>query len=107
MACSTPRVSISPRACHPCYLFEFFFPHSQGHASLSSRVVTYWDVAQGIPIKYEAFDWSDRLTERLEFRQVQLNVSLSEADFEAANPAYGFLLFRHAPRLDRFLTGRE
>jgi len=92
---------------HPCYLFEFFFPHSQGHASLSSRVVTYWDVAQGIPIKYEAFDWSDRLTERLEFRQVQLNVSLSEADFEAANPAYGFLLFPHAPRLDRFLTGRE
>ncbi|MBI3302075.1 MAG: DUF1571 domain-containing protein [Deltaproteobacteria bacterium] len=92
---------------HPCYVIEYQFPHSQGREPSAARVVTYWDVAQRVPVKYEAYDWADRLDERHEFRQLRLNVSLSDADFDAANPAYGFLLFRHAPRLDRFFTGRE
>jgi hypothetical protein len=70
-------------------------------------VVTYWDVEWRVPVKREAFDWGDQLDERYEFRQLRLNVSLGDAEFDAANPASGFLLFRRAPRLDRFVTGRE
>jgi hypothetical protein len=91
----------------PCYVIEFGFPVNQGREYASSRIVTYWDVAERIPVKYEAFDLADRLHERQEFHHLQLNVSLGDLDFDAANPAYGFLLFRRAPRLDRFLTGRD
>ena len=69
--------------------------------------MTFWDVSQRVPVKYETFDSDGRLSERQEFRQLRLNVALTETDFDAANPTYGFLLFRRAPRLDRFLTGRE
>jgi hypothetical protein len=69
--------------------------------------VTYWDIARRLPVKYEAYDWDRDLAEGHAYYQLQLNVSLSDTDFDAANPAYGFLVFRHAPRLDRFLTGRE
>lgn len=91
----------------PCYVLEFGFPLNQVREYSSSRIITYWDVAERIPVKYEAFDLTDRLHERQEFHHLRLNVSLGDLDFDAANPAYGFLLFRHAPRLDRFLTGRD
>jgi outer membrane lipoprotein-sorting protein len=90
----------------PCYVFEFVFLYSEGYEQPSSRVVMYWDVAQRIPVKYERFDQGE-LEERYEFRHLRLNVSLNDSDFDPANPAYGFLLFRRAPRLDWFLTGRE
>jgi hypothetical protein len=89
----------------PCYVLEFLFPASRWREYAHARVVTYWDVAQRVPVKSEAFDWTDQLDERYEFRQLRFNVSLSDAEFEATNPASGFLLFRRAPRLDGFLTG--
>lgn len=91
----------------PCYVLEFLFPASRWREYSHARVVTYWDVAQRVPVKSEAFDWADQLDERYEFRQLRFNVSLSDAEFDATNPTCGFLLFDHAPRLDRFLTGRE
>ena len=91
----------------PCYVLEFLFPASRWREYGHARVVTYWDVAQRVPVKSEAFDWADQLDEHYEFRQLRFNVSLGDAEFDAANPASGFLVLRHAPRLDRFLTGRE
>jgi outer membrane lipoprotein-sorting protein len=91
----------------PCYVIEFQVPPSWGQERSAARIVMSWDVVQRVPLQYEAFDGADRLLERHAFRHLRLNVSLSDIDFTAANPAYGFLLFRHAPRLDRFLTGRE
>jgi hypothetical protein len=91
----------------PCYALEFLFPASRWREYAHARVVTYWDVAQRVPVKSEAFDWANQLDERYEFRQLRFNVALNDAEFDAANPTAGFLLFRHAPRLDRFLTGRE
>jgi outer membrane lipoprotein-sorting protein len=91
----------------PCYVLEFTFLNNRVRDYASYRVITYWDIAQRVLVRHEAFDWEGRLSERQEFRHLQLNVSLGDADFDAANPTYGFLLFRHTPRLDRFLTGRE
>jgi hypothetical protein len=91
----------------PCYVLEFLFPASRWREYSHARILTYWDIAQRVPVRSEAFDWADQLDERYEFRQLRLNVSLSDSEFDATNPTSGFLLFRHAPRLDRFLTGRE
>ncbi|MBI3800453.1 MAG: DUF1571 domain-containing protein [Deltaproteobacteria bacterium] len=91
----------------PCYVLEFLFPASRWREYPHARVVTYWDIAQRVPVRSEAFDWADHLDEHYEFQQLRFNVALSDSEFDATNPASGFLLFRHAPRLDRFLTGRE
>ena len=91
----------------PCYVLEFLFPTSRWREYPHARVVTYWDIEQRVPLKSETFDATDQLDARYEFRQLRLNVSLSDEEFDAANPTSEFLLFRHAPRLDRFLTGRE
>ena len=90
-----------------CYALEFNFARSSDHMSTPARVVTYWDIAARLPIKYEAYDWSDRLQERQEFHSLRVNTTLADTDFDTANPGYGFLLFPQAPQLDRFLTGRE
>jgi len=90
-----------------CYVLEFHFPRSPDNVNAPSRVLTYWDITERLPIKYEEFDSLDRLQERQEFRSLRVNTILQDEDFDAANPAYGFLLFSHSPRLDRFLTGRE
>jgi hypothetical protein len=91
----------------PCYVFEFVFPNSRWRVYPYYRVIIYWDIAQRVPVKSETFNWSNQLAERHEFHRLRLNVSLRDADFDAANPAYGFLLFQTMPRLDWFLTGRE
>ena len=69
--------------------------------------MTTWDVAERLLVKYEILMPDGQLHERQEFRGIQVNVALPDRDFDAANPAYGFLLFRSAPWLDRFLTGRD
>ena len=91
----------------PCYVFEFVFPNSRWRVYSHYRTVMYWDIARRVPIKLELFDWNDRLAERHAFHQLRLNVSLDDADFDAANPVYGFLLFRGLPGLDWFVTGRD
>ncbi len=90
-----------------CYAIEFSFIRDTENEDAPARIVTYWDIAARLPIQYEAFDWANQPLERLSFRQLRLNVSLRDSDFDAANPAYGFLLFPRMPQLDRFLTGRE
>lgn len=89
-----------------CYAIEFNFVRSLDSDNSALRVVTYWDIAARLPVKYEEFDWAG-LRERQEFRHVHINIPLKDEDFDAANPTYGFLLFPQAPKLDRFLTGRE
>jgi hypothetical protein len=91
----------------PCYVLEFSFPASQGREYRHSRIITFWDIARRLPVKYEAFDRAGLLDEYHEFLQVQTNVSFGAIDFDPANPAYRFLLLRGAPQLDWFLTGRE
>lgn len=91
----------------PCYVLELRFPNTQGREYPHARVLLFWDIAQKVPVKYEGFDRTDQLIEYHEFFQVRLNVSLGAVDFDAANPAYGFLLLRGVPALDWFLTGRE
>jgi hypothetical protein len=99
-------LGVHPHEQAPCYVLEFTFPAARREYT-DARVVTYWDIARRLPVRYEAYGWDGQLVERHAYFRLQTNVSLGDSDFDAANPAYGFLLFRHAPRVDRFLTGRE
>ncbi len=60
----------------------------------SARV--YIDTLLQIPIHYEAYDWpaagqtEPRLLEQYTYRQVKLNVGLTDVDFDPSNPEYGF-----------------
>lgn len=91
----------------PCYVLEFVFPNSRWRTHPHYRVVLHWDIVHRVPVKRETYDWSNQLVTRYGFRDLQFNVALAEEDFAAANPDYGFLLFRSIPWLDWFLTGRE
>jgi outer membrane lipoprotein-sorting protein len=94
----------------PCYVLAFDFPTGPGRDYASARIVTTWDIAERLLVKYESFETiepTERLQERHEFLAVQVNTALGDDDFNAANPDYGFLLFRRAPWVDRFLTGRD
>ncbi len=50
----------------------------------------------GVPIRYAAYGWpteiggEPRLLEEYTYRQLKLNVGLTDADFQRSNPAYGF-----------------
>ncbi len=90
-----------------CYAIEFRFPRNLENEGASARILTHWDIASRLLVRSEEFDWEDKLRVRQEFRNLQLNVALRDLDFDPANTSYGFLLFSSAPRLDRFLTGRE
>ena len=93
-----------------CYVVAFEFPTGPGREYAAARIVTTWDIAERLLVKYESFATTERdqrLQERHQFLAVQVNTALRDHDFEAANPAYGFLLFRRTPWIDRFLTGRD
>ncbi len=56
----------------------------------------YIDQELRIPIHYEAFDWPEEeggepvLLEQYTYRDIRINVGLSENDFRRDNPKYGF-----------------
>lgn len=60
------------------------------------RVHLYIDDALGLPIHFEAFDWPEApdaeppLVEEYSYNDLELNVGLSEIDFDVSNSAYAF-----------------
>ncbi len=95
------------RDARPCYGLEFGFPSRRGREYPAAQIVTYWDVQLQVPVVFEEYEANGLILERQSFSQLQLNAALNDMDFHPANPAYGFLLFRQAPRVDRFVTGRD
>lgn len=91
----------------PCYVLEFVFPNSQWRTHPHYRLVLHWDIEYRVPVKQEAYDWSNQLETRQGFEDLRFNVSLKDKDFEPSNPEYDFLFFRSVPWLDWFLTGRN
>lgn len=56
----------------------------------------YLDRQWNIPVRYEAYEWKDEaggeyhLVEFYEYRDIRLNVGLTDEDFDPENPEYGF-----------------
>lgn len=54
------------------------------------RSVTYVDIETKLLAKLEIYDWDNKLYELYEFRDLKLNVGLTDNDFDKENPEYKF-----------------
>lgn len=79
----------------PCVAIEVVNHRPESHTRFHSARV-YIDTTLRIPIHYEAYDWPStpqgepRLLEQYTYRDVKLNVGLTDLDFDRTNPNYGF-----------------
>jgi hypothetical protein len=79
----------------PCLLIVSTHPERRP-GFLFHRVKVYIDQELGLPIRFEAYDWPDApgqpapLVEEYTYMQIQLNVGLTDRDFDPANSAYSF-----------------
>ena len=78
-----------------CRCVQVVFP--QKRENLKFHVVrVFLDRETGLPIRFAAYSWplepggSPRLIEEYTFLNFQLNVGLSEVDFDRENPSYQF-----------------
>ncbi|MCA9137577.1 MAG: DUF1571 domain-containing protein [Planctomycetales bacterium] len=80
---------------HDCTRIEVTHPIKRDYFQYH-LVRVYIDNELGLPIRFESYDWpdagSDRplLKEEYTYRDVQLNVGLTDEDFHPDNPGYGF-----------------
>lgn len=54
------------------------------------RAIVYIDTTINLLVKLEIFDWDNNLYEFYEFKDIKLNVGLTDTDFDPKNPAYKF-----------------
>ena len=79
----------------PCTMVESTHP-TRSPEFLFHSVKVFIDRELGLPIRFEAYDWpakagvAPELVEEYTYRDLRLNVGLSDADFDPANPAYSF-----------------
>ena len=65
-------------------------PADPGKGYYAARVVMDFDLESKLPIQIAIYDAEDRLTEKYGYEHLQLNVGLTELDFEPTNPDYRF-----------------
>jgi outer membrane lipoprotein-sorting protein len=70
------------------YILHFPADPAKGYYCMTALI----DVDRGyqLPVYAEIFDWQQQLIERYGYFEVRLNPGLTDADFDAKNPAYGF-----------------
>ncbi len=80
---------------HPATQIEIKHPQQHPHLDFHiARILL--DDALNVPVAYESYDWPEaagtepELIERYQYAELQLNVGLTEADFDPANPEYHF-----------------
>jgi len=56
----------------------------------ASRMDLWLDAENGLPVRIMLYDGSGQLYERYEHREVEVNVGLTDRDFDPANPDYDF-----------------
>jgi Protein of unknown function (DUF1571) len=87
-----PDMMIGPRRCT---MIESVHPEREDRF-LFHKVRLFIDHEQGLPIRFEAYDWpkhsgaTPELVEEYSYLDLKLNVGLSEHDFDPANKSYSF-----------------
>lgn len=80
---------------HRCTMIESTHPHRQPRF-LHHKVRVYIDQENGLPIRFEAYDWPKHhralpeLSEEYSYMQLKLNVGLRDIDFDVTNSQYSF-----------------
>lgn len=88
----TEGVKVSGRACT---LIQVTHPVPRPHF-LYHVALIYVDREHNLPIRYESYEWprkeseKPKLSEAYTYQNLKINVELTDADFDPANPAYNF-----------------
>jgi outer membrane lipoprotein-sorting protein len=73
---------------------EAVLPKDPGAGYYAYRVTLSFDEEHHLPIRVVVYDWRDRLVADYTYSRLVLNPGLSAADFDIANPDYGFSRWR-------------
>ena len=60
------------------------------HGFYAHEIIIYFDKRLQLPIKIAVYDWSNRLIEQYNFRNLRINVGFQKCDFDPENPEYNF-----------------
>jgi outer membrane lipoprotein-sorting protein len=73
---------------------EAVLPTDPGAGYYGYRITLSFDEEHHVPIRVVVYDWKDRLVEDYTYSRLMLNPGLTAADFDVANPDYGFSRWR-------------
>jgi hypothetical protein len=73
-----------------CRRLEGRLPADPAKGYYAPRVVMDFDLESKLPLRIEIYDAEDRLMEQYGYEDLQVNVGLSELDFDPTNPDYRF-----------------
>lgn len=73
---------------------EAVFPRDSERGYAGHRLVLTLAADSGLPVRAIVHDRDDQVVADYAYRELRLNPSLTAADFDAANPAYGFPRWR-------------
>ncbi len=73
-----------------CRRLEGRLPADPAKGYYAPRVVMDFDLESKLPLRIEIYDAGDRLMEQYGYEELQVNVGLSDRDFDPANPDYRF-----------------
>lgn len=73
---------------------EVVFPRDRERGYAGHRLVLTLAAASGLPVRAIVHDGDDGVIADYAYRDLELNPALTAADFDAANPAYGFPRWR-------------
>ena len=71
-------------------VYAFTFPQGKASKYDGHRFVINQDVQSGILIEIRNYDQNEQLIERYRYEDLELDASLTDADFAPDNPAYRF-----------------
>ncbi|MDA0659412.1 MAG: DUF1571 domain-containing protein [Planctomycetota bacterium] len=93
--CEVRFLSGSKVGDRTCTCLEVIHPKCQAPYDFHKARI-FIDDEYSMPIRYEAYSWPERadqepeLLEEYTYLNIKFNVGLTDADFDAANPSYGF-----------------
>ncbi len=73
-----------------CRRLEGRLPADPAKGYYAPRVVMDFDLESKLPLRIEIYDAADRLMEQYGYEELQVNVGLTDLDFDPANPDYRF-----------------
>lgn len=74
----------------PARVVEAVLPREKEKGYYCRRCVIFFDEENGLPIKVLIYGWDDELSEEYGYENLELDVGLTEKDFDRENPEYNF-----------------
>jgi outer membrane lipoprotein-sorting protein len=69
-------------------IYKAEFPQNKGF--YGHCIYIYLDDLYSLPVKFDVYDWNDKLLESYTFSDIKINVGLKDIDFDIYNKAYNF-----------------